>query len=485
MAGKILISLSRRLGNQGTDFPGRVARKIYPGILKELAANIEEEIFIVTGTNGKTTTSNMIAAILKEKGYSLVHNSAGANMLTGVTTAFIQASDIWGRNSFDYALLEVDEAYVPLLIKETRPRVVIITNFFRDQLDRYGELDHTINLIKDGVRNTEIELVLNGDDPLITHFQHDTGLHCWYYGFENTIYDSLESEESREGRYCVFCGEELEYSRYHYAQLGQFNCPRCRNQNPRLNFTGRGLKMTPFIQMKVNDLAISSPYQGFYNAYNILAAVSAARLVGIEDHIIQKAIAGYQPRAGRMENFIINGKRAVLILVKNPTGLNQTLSTLLYDQQSKNLFMALNDNGRQIINRGQRAKYLIENNHPAIIDRKDWEAAQQIRESRRKKAYPLSSMLRCPFCGASLTRVVHERRWVSWICATYLRKGKAKCPGMRIADGVLQEIVKDTPVTEPVVVEGVIYGKGRKKRSQEDFRLIPAAQYGGFKRNRE
>jgi DNA invertase Pin-like site-specific DNA recombinase len=145
----------------------------------------------------------------------------------------------------------------------------------------------------------------------------------------------------------------------------------------------------------------------------------------------------------------------------------------------------VNDNGRQIINRGQRAKYLIENNHPAIIDRKDWEAAQQIRESRHKKAYPLRSMLRCPFCGASLTRVVHERRWVSWICATYLRKGKAKCPGMRIADGVLQEIVKDTPLTEPMVVEGVIYGKGRKKRSQADFRLIPAAQYGGFKHNRE
>ncbi len=351
IVGKILIWLSRRLGNQGTDFPGRVACKIYPGLLKALVANIEEEIFIVTGTNGKTTTSNMIAAILKEKGYSLVHNSAGANMLTGITTAFIQAADIWGRNKFDYALLEVDEAFVPLLIKEARPRVVIITNFFRDQLDRYGELDHTINLIKDGVRHTEIELVLNGDDPLITHFQHDTGLHCWYYGFAPTIYDTLESEESREGRYCVFCGEELAYSRYHYAQLGQFNCPQCQNRNPQFNFTGQGLKMTPFIEMKVNDLPVASSYQGFYNAYNILAAVSAARLVGIEDHIIQKAIAGYQPRAGRMENFIINGKRAILILVKNPTGLNQTLSTLLYDQQSKNLFMALNDNvadGRDI-----------------------------------------------------------------------------------------------------------------------------------------
>lgn len=143
------------------------------------------------------------------------------------------------------------------------------------------------------------------------------------------------------------------------------------------------------------------------------------------------------------------------------------------------------DNGRQIINRGQKAKYYIENNHPAIIDRKDWEAAQQIRESRRKKTYTLSSMLRCPFCGASLIRVVHERQWVSWICATYLHQGKAACQGMRITDGILQELAKDQPITEPMVVEGVIYGKGRKKRSQEDFHLIPAAQYGGFKHKRE
>ncbi len=351
ITGKILIFLSRMLGNQGTDFPGRAARIIYPGVLKNLATNIQEEIFIVTGTNGKTTTTNMIASILREKGYTLVHNTAGANMLTGITTAFIAASDLWGRKKFDYALLEVDEAFVPLLIKEARPRVVIITNFFRDQLDRYGELDHTINLIKDGVRNTDIELVLNGDDPLISHFHNDTGLHCWYYGFEDTIYDVLESLESREGRFCVFCGHELDYQRYHYAQLGKFRCPECDNHNPDFNFIGNQLRMTPFIEMKVNDLPVQSSYQGFYNAYNILAAVSAARLVGIEDDIIQTAIAGYLPRAGRMENFIINGKRTVLILVKNPTGLNQTLSTLLYDSKSKNLFIALNDNaadGRDI-----------------------------------------------------------------------------------------------------------------------------------------
>ena len=139
------------------------------------------------------------------------------------------------------------------------------------------------------------------------------------------------------------------------------------------------------------------------------------------------------------------------------------------------------DNGRQIINRGQRAMYFIEDNHPAIISRPDWVAAQSIRESRRKKTYPLSSMLRCPYCGASLIRVTHECQLVSWVCATYLHKGKAVCRGMRITDGVLQELVKDTPVTEPMVVEGVNYGKARKKRSKEDYRLIPAAQYSGFK----
>jgi UDP-N-acetylmuramyl tripeptide synthase len=351
LIGKILIKLSRLAGKQGTDFPGRIAKIVCPELLEKLAANVQEEIYIVTGTNGKTTTSNMIAAILREKGYTLVHNTAGANMLSGIITAFIQASDLKGQKKFDYGLLEVDEAYVPLLIKQTRPRVVVITNFFRDQLDRYGELDHTINLIKDGVRNTDIELVLNGDDPLISHFHNDTGLHCWYYGFEDTIYDTFESMESREGRYCVFCGNELEYERYHYAQLGKFRCHNCHNQNPHFNFTGRNLKMNPFIEMHINDLPVQSPYQGFYNAYNILAAVSVARLVGIQDDVIQRAIAGYKPRAGRMENFIINGKRTVLILVKNPTGLNQTLSTLLYDNQSKNLFFALNDNaadGRDI-----------------------------------------------------------------------------------------------------------------------------------------
>ncbi|NLB87832.1 MAG: DUF1727 domain-containing protein [Syntrophomonadaceae bacterium] len=344
VVAKVLIWLARLAGSQGTALPGRIARLIYPSILEVLGKNITEEIIVVTGTNGKTTTTNMVAEILKEHNYSIVHNSAGANMLTGITTAFIEKTNLTGTKKFDYALLETDEANVPLLLKEVTPKVVLITNFFSDQLDRYGELEYIINLIKDAVRDTNIELVLNADDPLVSHFHRDTGLHCWYFGFDKTQYDTTNNLESKEGRFCVICGHELTFERYHYAQLGKFYCPQCENQNPRPNFKARDLVMDPHISFYINDILIQSPYQGFYNAYNILAAVSIAKLVGMRDGEIFEAIKRYEPRAGRMESFIINGKRVVLILVKNTTGLNQALSAISYDDRTKNLLFILNDN---------------------------------------------------------------------------------------------------------------------------------------------
>jgi len=351
LIGKILINMSRMLGNQGSNLPGRVALKIYPPLLEELAQNTYKDSFIITGTNGKTTTTNMIAEIFKTNGSSYVHNQAGANMLSGITTAYIRQTNCTGQRFHDYALLETDEANVPLLLPIIKPRLILITNFFRDQLDRYGELDITINLIKEAVRDTDTELLLNADDPLQSHFSKETGLTCWYYGFGDTGYDSLSDAESREGRYCVFCGHELNYRRYHYAQLGQYHCPGCNNQNPKNHFTGHELIMNPHINMQVNDIVLESPYQGFFNAYNVLAAVSLARLEKIEAQIIKTALANFQPSAGRMEAFNINGKRAVLVLVKNPTGLNQSLAMLALDQADKNLFIALNDNaadGRDI-----------------------------------------------------------------------------------------------------------------------------------------
>lgn len=351
LVAKTIIIVSRMAGNQGSNLPGKVASLIYPPILTVLSKNITGSTLVVTGTNGKTTTTNMIAAIFKSQGFSLVHNQAGANMLTGITTAFIRQTNWLGNRPFDHALLETDEANVPLLLQVIQPRYLLITNFFRDQLDRFGELDHTINLIKNAVKDTGIELVLNGDDPLQSSLSADTNLRCWYYGFSHTDYDSQEGSYSREGRYCIICGRELEYERFHYAQLGVFKCPGCGNRNPAPDFVASNLRLTPKIYFDVNGLDIESPYQGFYNAYNILAAVSVARLSGISDEIIHGALAEFYPRAGRMETFTINGKKAVLILIKNPTGFNQSLSMLGMDSSLKNVFVALNDNaadGRDI-----------------------------------------------------------------------------------------------------------------------------------------
>lgn len=351
VVGKTIINLSRIAGNQGSTLPGKLASRIYPPLLKELGNNTYKDTFIITGTNGKTTTTNMIAAIIKEQGYSYVHNQAGANMLNGITTAFITQTNFTGTRPFDYALLETDEANVPLLLTIIKPRFILITNFFRDQLDRYGELDYTINLIKEAVKSSDVEMILNADDPLESHFPQKTGRPCWYYGFGDSEYDSFAGAESREGRYCVICGHELEYSRFHYAQLGAFHCPQCDNHNPIPHFLGSQLKMADGIYVKVNDLAVESPYQGFYNAYNILAAVALTQLAGFAENVIQKALTEFRPQAGRMETFNIKGKRVILILVKNPTGLNQSLSILTLDKSPKNIFLALNDNaadGRDI-----------------------------------------------------------------------------------------------------------------------------------------
>jgi UDP-N-acetylmuramyl tripeptide synthase len=348
LVGKTLIIISRWLGNQGSSFPGQMARRIYPGILSELASQVKGKIIVVTGTNGKTTTSNMLARIISENGATLIHNQSGANMLPGITTAFIDKSSLTGRKQFDYALLETDEANVPLLLKEVTPGLLLITNFFSDQLDRFGELDSIVKMIKDVVNNREIDLLLNADDPLTAYFYDLTSADSFYFGFATTNYDTYDS---RESRYCVICGHELEYRRHHYAGLGQFGCPGCGSHNPKPDFTGHNLVMNPAIELMVDDLKINSPYQGFYNAYNVVAAVAAARMLGINDQHIQRAIANYQPQAGRMETFHINGRPAVLILVKNPAGLNQTLTTVIQDQADKNLFFALNDNagdGRDI-----------------------------------------------------------------------------------------------------------------------------------------
>jgi UDP-N-acetylmuramyl tripeptide synthase len=344
-AGKLVIILSRLLGNQGSAYPGYLARRIYPDVLRVLSSRVERGTVIITGTNGKTTTSNLLASAIREAGFRLVHNQAGANMLAGITTAFINAADLSGKNSFDYALLETDEANVPLLLDEIKADYLLVTNFFRDQLDRYGELDTMIGLIREAALKHRLELVLNADDPLSKAFQ-DKALILHFFSFAPTIYDSLRSQESREGRYCLVCGQELIYHRFHYAQLGKYTCPGCGQVNPPAEYLGERLRMEPLVEFEVGSAIIRSQYQGFFNAYNLLAAFAMSKTLGIGEPVIEKAFAAFRPQAGRMEYFEIQGKPCWLVLVKNPTGVNQSLSAVLNGRGSKNLFFALNDNAQ-------------------------------------------------------------------------------------------------------------------------------------------
>lgn len=342
--GKTAMYSSRLLGRQGSDIPGRIALKIAPGLLRYLAAHVTGDIFMVAGTNGKTTTSNMIASVFEEAEVSYVHNRAGANMLTGITTAFIEKTNLTGSRRFDTAVLETDEAYIPVVLKHLRPRYLLITNFFRDQLDRYGEIDQIIEKIRNAVRDYKVDLILNSDDPLIADFQEKTGVNCRYFGFARTDYDTLMSSSNREGRYCVRCGTQLEYDLYHYAQLGQYHCPQCGSSNPEAEFTADQLQLSDGIEMEVNGIVLESTYEGFYNAYNLLATVALTKSAGYSDADIQHALNHFRPQQGRLEAFSINGKETVLILVKNPAGFEQVLMMLHTHPQPKKVFMVLNDN---------------------------------------------------------------------------------------------------------------------------------------------
>lgn len=357
ISGKLSAFLSKFTGGRGSSLPGAVARRIYRHTLRDLAAQMNQGIIMVTGTNGKTTTNNMIAKVLTANGFTVNYNEEGANLITGVTASFIRSASLLGNLHFDYASLEVDEASFPKVVREVKPQIVVVTNFFRDQLDRYGELDKTVNVVCDTLKElADVTLILNADDPLVAQLAASTGHRAVYYGISHQ--DSIKTAvaQTREARFCPRCGSELQYNYYHYSQLGDYCCPRCHFKRP-----------TPDVEV-TNVSVINGGYHaevchsggcstitlhtaGFYNLYNALAAFAVGKHLGISETTVQQGLRKYTPAIGRMERFRYQSKAVFLNLVKNPTGYNEGLATMLSFSGSKNVLMALNDNaadGRDI-----------------------------------------------------------------------------------------------------------------------------------------
>ncbi len=330
---------------QGVTWAGKIALKIDPEILRELAGQIREAIFIVCGTNGKTTTNNILCAALEAEGNKVVCNHTGSNMLNGVTAAFVLAAGLDGNLDADYACIEIDEASTRRVFPYFKPDYMVLTNLFRDQLDRYGEIDITMNLLKEVMQSApEMKVIVNGDDALSAFLAMDAGNEFITYGIDEQVMDQKESHEIREGRFCKKCGALLKYKFYHYSQLGDYTCTGCDFKRPGIRYAASEIEMGDGLSFTVEGRRVTAHYKGFYNIYNILAAYAAARTARVELPHLNGMLSEFNPENGRMEQFQVNGTKIILNLAKNPAGFNQNISAVMQDGQRKDLIIVINDN---------------------------------------------------------------------------------------------------------------------------------------------
>ncbi len=404
-AAKAALKACHLTGRPGSSLPGRAALKIDPHIIAPLASQVRSGIIVTCGTNGKTTTNNLLCSALEAQGFCVVSNRLGANMMEGVAAALATAANPLGHLNADYACLEIDEASSAHVLHFLQPDYMILTNLFRDQLDRYGEIDLTMKALEKAIRLApNMTLVINGDDPLTAYLSKKSGHRIVSFGVservgenaqervpekrssendsqaESSENDSLtgSSGEVREGRFCENCGAPLQYDFYHFSQLGIYRCPSCGFQRPSINYDAYGVRLSPELSFDIKESGaappdsfndrdfysapegssdargfssasarISAPLTGFYNVYNILAVYSVLRELNLPADKLNEVLRGYKPQFGRGEVFHVGEgahQKVLLNLAKNPAGFNQNITAMLQDRSAKDLIIVINDN---------------------------------------------------------------------------------------------------------------------------------------------
>ena len=332
---------------QGATWAGRIALLISPTVLSELSEQVRRGSFAVCGTNGKTTVNNLLCKALEAEGSSVICNYTGSNMLNGVAAAFVLGAKTNGRLDADYACIEIDEAAAREVFTHFKPNQMVLTNLFRDQLDRYGEIDTTMDILNKAIRLVPpMKLIVNGDDPLSAYLALMSGSDYVTYGISEPVHTGRNTQEIREGRFCKRCGERLIYHFYHYSQLGDYECPKCGFKRPWLDFNAKNILCGGKLGFTVDNFQISANYRGFYNIYNILAAYAAGKTAGLALKNYNKVLAEYNPQNGRMEEFRIGDTEIVLNLAKNPAGFNQNISAVIEDNRKKDIIVLINDNSQ-------------------------------------------------------------------------------------------------------------------------------------------
>ncbi|MBF7016689.1 lipid II isoglutaminyl synthase subunit MurT [Staphylococcus durrellii] len=333
---KLARKASRAAGKKGTDLPGQVARKLDKNILRTLATKVDEIVFI-SGTNGKTTTSNLIGYTLRENNIEIIHNNEGANMAAGITSAFI----LQNNKNTKIAIIEIDEGSIPKVLSEVTPTMMVVTNFFRDQMDRFGEIDIMVNNIAQAISNKGIKLLLNADDPFVSRLKIASD-NVLYYGMQKHVHE-FEQSTMNESKYCPNCGRLLHYDYIHYNQIGHYHC-ECGFKREQPKYEVTNFNLSPFIDMEVNSAKFDMKIAGDFNAYNALAAYSVLKELGLNDESIRKGFESYTSHNGRMQYFKNRQKEAMINLAKNPAGMNSSLSVGEQIEGNKVYVLSLNDN---------------------------------------------------------------------------------------------------------------------------------------------
>ncbi len=326
--GKTFIYLSRlfNLGN-GSTWPGHIALKLNPNFIKQVLSKSKIKIVIIAGTNGKTTTGTLISHVFTSANKSVIHNASGANLLNGLASTLINNST-GVKLTQDYLIFECDENALPEIIKHTNPDYVICLNLFRDQLDRYGEINSITKRWSESFKNlnSKTTLILNSDDPQISYLGKNTKAHIKYFGLEKTHSTNTGPAHGADSIFCPKCSERLDFEKVFFSHLGIWKCPKCH------------LKRT------IPDLNESKvyPLPGTYNKYNTIASSLLLKQEDVSNQIIEDAFNRFSPAFGRGEKVVYKGKHIQIFLSKNPTSFNESLSTIK-TLGGKDLVILLND----------------------------------------------------------------------------------------------------------------------------------------------
>ncbi|HEU0165629.1 MAG TPA: Mur ligase family protein [Thermomicrobiales bacterium] len=337
-ASKLTAFGIRRLGRGGgTSAPGLVAERIDPHLLTKITSRLDAGSIVVAGTNGKTTTSRMIADILTAAGYDVVHNRSGSNLVRGVASAFAAHASILGHPRGQIGVIEADEAAFPAIVKLSKPRYILLNNLFRDQLDRYGELDTIARHWKTAFQSLDesTTIIVNGDDPTLVAITDDIRARRVTFGLDEINHRLDALPHAADAATCRVCGADLAYRALYLSHLGEWYCPNCGRERPKLDVTGSDivlhgvdsltLSATPRDEAPV-PLEIGVP--GLYNAYNTLAAYAVTREAGVAPVAIQGALAKFRSAFGRIERLDYRNRKLTMALVKNPVGFNEVLRML-------------------------------------------------------------------------------------------------------------------------------------------------------------